>query len=111
MQRHFFQLMSKEITNDQKLITMLSKNSADERVASLLLSISSRNHRRQLSATDFRLPMSRSDIGNYLGLTIETVSRVFGRLQKNGVLIVDKKDINIADMDGLKLAANASICD
>jgi len=108
MQRHFFQLMSKEITSDQKLITMLSKNSADERVAALLLSISSRNHRRQLSATDFRLPMSRSDIGNYLGLTIETVSRVFGRLQKSGVLIVDKKDICIADMESLKLVAKAT---
>ena len=111
MQRHFFQLMSKEITEDQKLITMLSKNSADERVAALLLSISSRNHRRQLSATDFRLPMSRSDIGNYLGLTIETVSRVFSRFQKSGLLKVDKKDIAIVDMQGLKTVAQALHCD
>ncbi len=107
LQHHFFQLMSREIIGDQKLMTMLSKNSADERVATLLLSISTRNHRRHLSALDFRLPMSRSDIGNYLGLTIETVSRVLSRFQKNGLLSVDKKDITIVDMDELKNIANA----
>lgn len=106
LQRHFFQLMSKEITSDQQLITLLSKNSADERIASLLLSISTRNHHRHLSATSFQLPMSRSDIGNYLGLTIETVSRVLGRLQKSELIRVDKKDIQILDMDGLKRVAH-----
>jgi CRP/FNR family transcriptional regulator len=106
LQRHFFQLMSKEITADQQLITLLSKNSAEERVASLLLSISTRNHHRQLSATQFRLPMSRADIGNYLGLTIETVSRVFSRFQKQELLAVDKKEIIIRDLPGLKAAAS-----
>ncbi len=106
LQRHFFQLMSKEIASDQQLITLLSKNSADERIAALLLSISSRNHQRHLSASEFRLPMSRTDIGNYLGLTIETVSRVLSRLQKSGVLKVDKKDISIVDMTALKKIAD-----
>lgn len=106
LQRHFFQLMSKEITSDQKLITLLSKNSAEERIASLLLSISTRNHNRHLSATSFRLPMSRADIGNYLGLTIETVSRVLSRFQKSDILAVDKKEISIVDMNALKKAAN-----
>ncbi len=106
LQRHFFQLMSREITSDQQLITLLSKNSADERIASLLLSISTRNHHRQLSATSFRLPMSRSDMGNYLGLTIETVSRVLSRLQKSNLIQVDKKEIHILDMDALKAVAN-----
>ncbi len=106
LQRHFFQLMSREITADQQLITLLSKNSADERVASLMLSISSRNARRKLSATHFRLPMSRVDIGNYLGLTVETVSRVFSRMQKMEILQVDNKEIEILDSDGLKSMAN-----
>jgi CRP/FNR family transcriptional regulator, anaerobic regulatory protein len=106
LQRHFFQLMSREITEDQQLITLLSKNSADERVASLMLSISTRNARRKLSATSFRLPMSRVDIGNYLGLTVETVSRVFSRMQKLGVLRVDSKEIELLDVDGLKNLAN-----
>lgn len=102
LQRRFFQLMSKEITNDQQLITLLSKNSAEERIGSLLMSISTRNHNRGLSPTDFFLPMSRSDIGNYLGLTIETVSRVFSRLNKVGVITLDKKHIVINDLDELK---------
>ena len=108
LQRHFFQLMSHEITADQQLITLLSKNSADERVAALMLSISSRNARRKLSATQFRLPMSRVDIGNYLGLTVETVSRVFSRMQKMDVLRVDNKEIEILDVEGLRSMANLS---
>lgn len=106
LQRHFFQLMSREITNDQQLITLLSKNSAEERVATLILSISSRNAHRKLSGTQLRLPMSRADIGNYLGLTVETVSRVFSRFQKQGILDVDKKEISILDHDGLRALAN-----
>lgn len=106
LQRHFFQLMSREITEDQVLITLLSKNSADERIASLLLSISSRNARRKLSATHFRLPMSRVDIGNYLGLTVETVSRVLTRMQKLEIIRVDNKEIEILDMQGMREAAN-----
>ena len=109
LQRHFFQLMSREITEDQQLITLLSKNSADERVASLMLSISTRNSKRKLSATQFRLPMSRVDIGNYLGLTVETVSRVFSRMQKMDILLVDNKEIQILDVDGLKKMANLGV--
>jgi len=105
LQRRFFQLMGKEISNDQQLITMLSKNSSEERIAALLLSISSRNHSQGLSATDFTLPMSRSDIGNYLGLTIETVSRVMGRLHKQEIIKLDKKHVLIEDMDKLKNTA------
>jgi len=106
LQRHFFKLMSREITEDQVLITLLSKNSADERVAALLLSISARNARRKLSATQFRLPMSRVDIGNYLGLTVETVSRVFSRMQKLNILRVDNKEIEILDIDSIRNIAN-----
>lgn len=106
LQRHFFSLMSREITNDQQLITLLSKNSAEERVATLLVSISARNARRNLSGTRFRLPMSRADIGNYLGLTVETVSRVFSRFQSQGLLEVDKKEISIVELENLKKMAN-----
>jgi CRP/FNR family transcriptional regulator len=108
LQRRFFQLMSKEITNDQQLITLLSKNNADQRIASLLLSISARNHSRGLSADDFYLPMSRSDIGNYLGLTIETVSRVFGRFHKSEIIQLDKKHVKIIDMPALRNIAFAT---
>jgi CRP/FNR family transcriptional regulator, anaerobic regulatory protein len=108
LQRHFFQLMSQEIAEDQQLITMLSKNSAEQRVAALLLSISARNVRRRLSATSFRLSMSRTDIGNDLGLTVETVSRVFGRFQKQGLLGVDNKEITVRNPELLRDAANGN---
>ncbi len=102
LQRHFFDLMSREINRDQQLITLLSKHSAEERVASLLLSISARNHQRKLSSSRFRLPMSRADIGNYLGLTVETVSRILSRFQKQRLLNVDKKELEILNFDALK---------
>lgn len=108
LQRHFFQLMSREIAEDQQLITLLSKSSADERVAALVLSISTRNARRRLSATQFRLSMSRVDIGNYLGLTVETVSRVFSRMQKLDILRVENKEIEILDIDALREIADIS---
>lgn len=108
LQRHFLQLMSREITQDQQIITLLSKGGAETRIASLLLSISSRNGRRNLSVNNFILPMSRTDIGNYLGLTIETVSRVFTRLQKNNLITVTKKEITIIDMEALRNIANGS---
>lgn len=108
LQRHFFQLMSQEIAEDQQLLTLLSKNTADQRVATLLLSISARNKRRKLSAANFRLPMSRTDIGNYLGLTVETVSRVLSRFQKLGVLDVDNKEISIGNPEGLRALADGN---
>jgi CRP/FNR family transcriptional regulator len=106
LQRHFFQLMSREITEDQELITLLSKSSADARIAALLISISLRNARRRLSGTRFRLSMSRVDIGNYLGLTVETVSRVFTRLQKLEVLEVRNREICILDETALRAITN-----
>jgi len=108
LQRHFLQLMSREITQEQQMITMLNKNNAESRIASLLLSISARNSSRNLSASSFLLPMSRTDLGNFLGLTIETVSRSFARLQKNNLVNVDKKEITIKDIAALQHLAKGS---
>ena len=111
LQRHFMQLMSKEITSDQRLITLLSKNSAEQRIAALLLSLSDRLHRQRLSATQFRLPMSRADMGNYLGLTVETVSRVFSRFQTTGLIEADKKELQILNLKALRDLANGEETD
>lgn len=105
LQGRFFRLMGQEIDKDQQMLTLVSSNAADERVAALLLSISSRNHRRKLSPKNFRLPMTRADIGSYLGVTLETVSRVFGRLQKLGILKVANREIEVSDMAALKKVA------
>jgi len=106
LQKHFIRLMAKELTSDQELIGLLAKSSAEERVASLLLSLSSRLKRQHLSATQFRLPMSRADIGNYLGLTVETVSRVFSRFQSFDLILCDKKEIEIINLNGLSALAH-----
>jgi len=106
LQKHFMRLMAKELTSDQELIGLLAKSSAEERVASLLLSLSSRLKRQHLSATQFRLPMSRADIGNYLGLTVETVSRVFSRFQSFDLILCDKKEIEIINLNGLSALAH-----
>jgi CRP/FNR family transcriptional regulator len=105
LQRHVFKLMSQEIAQDQQLITLLSKNSAEQRIAALLLNLSRRSARLKLSSTALRLPMSRTDIGNYLGLTVETVSRIFSRFQKAGILEVQKREIRICNTENLSKRA------
>jgi CRP/FNR family transcriptional regulator len=95
-------LMSNEISEDQAMFMLLNKKSADERIASFILTLSQRFGERNLSRTSFRLTMTRGEIGNYLGLTVETVSRIFSKFQKANLISVDGKLIEIIDMDGLK---------
>jgi len=97
LQAHMYKLLSHEISEDQQLQLLLGKKTAEERIGSFLLSLSSRYKQRHLSPTAFRLPMARTDIGNYLGLAVETVSRIFTRLQKNEILKVDGKEVQILD--------------
>jgi len=111
LQRHLFKIMSREISDDEQLLVLLSKRSAEERIAALLLGLAARFRRRNLSATRFRLPMSRGDIGNYLGLVVETVSRVFTRLQAQGVIEVEGKEIAILDPIALSAIAGNQIAE
>ena len=108
MSSHLLQVMSREIAEDQHLLILLSKRTAEERVAALLVSLSSRFRRRRLSPTRFRLPMSRADLGNYLGLVIETVSRVLTRLQRQGLLRIDQREIEILDLPRLHEVAGVA---
>lgn len=107
LQRHFLQLMGREINQEQQVIGLLNQKNAESRIASLLLSISSRNSRRDLSANKFLLPMSRKDLGNFLGLTTETVSRVFSRLQSKGLIETAQKEITLIDINALQALAKA----
>jgi CRP/FNR family transcriptional regulator len=102
LQHHFFQLMGKQIETDHQMMLTLSKKNAEGRIATLLLGLSRRYGRRNLSRTALRLPMSRMDIGNFLGLTIETVSRTFSRLHKDAVISVDGREIVIKDPEKLE---------
>ncbi len=101
LQRYMYRLLSREIRFDQELQMLLAKKTAEERIGAFLLNLSNRYEQRKLSGKRFRLPMSRSDIANYLGLAVETVSRIFTRLQTSEVLKVEGKEIEILDRHAL----------
>ncbi|HSO83088.1 fumarate/nitrate reduction transcriptional regulator Fnr [Thiocapsa sp.] len=102
LQHQMFRLLSKEIGHDTDMLLLLGKKNAEERLAAFLLSLSKRLHKRGLSATDFYLSMSRHEIGNYLGLAVETVSRLFTRFQDDGLMNVDRKHIQLLDVGTLE---------
>ena len=95
-------LISHELNADQRLIALLAGKSAHQKLASLLLSISDRLVVQGLSPRRLWLPMSRGEISNYLGMTVETVSRALSHFQRNNYLHVNKKDIEILDKQALR---------
>ena len=105
LQHQLLRIMSKEITEDQALLILLGQKSAEERVAAYLVNMSDRMDKRGFSALEFNLSMSRKDIGNYLGLTIETISRTFSHLQQEGLINSQRKHIEINDPDKLRILA------
>ena len=98
LRQQIMRLMSNEIKSDQEMILLLSKMNAEERLAAFIYNLSQRYSARGFSAREFRLTMTRGDIGNYLGLTVETISRLLGRFQKLGILSVQGKYITINNM-------------
>ena len=102
LQHQMFRLLSKEISHDAEMMALLGRSTAEERVASFLISLSERFKRRGFSATDFCLSMSRQEIGSYLGLALETVSRLFTRFQDDKILKVERKHVQIIDMERLR---------
>ncbi len=102
LQRRLYRLFSKEIHQDTNLLTLLGSKNAEERLAGFLLDFSDRFKKRGFSSTDFYLSMSRNDIGSYLGLAVETVSRLFTRFHDEGILQVERKHVQLKDMDRLR---------
>ncbi len=102
LQHQIYRLLSKEIGQDTQMLLLLGKKNAEERLAAFLLSLSQRFHKRGLSPSDFYLSMSRHEIGNYLGLAVETVSRLFTRFQEDGLMDVDRKHIQLLDLPALE---------
>lgn len=110
LRQQIMRLMSNEIMSDQEMILLLSKKNAEERLAAFISNLANRFGSRGLSPHEFRLTMTRGDIGNYLGLTVETISRLLGRFQKAGMIEVKGKYITIIDQTALSvLAGNARI--
>lgn len=106
LRQQIMRLMSNEIKGDQDMILLLSKKTAEERLAAFLYSLSKRFAQRGFSPREFRLTMTRGDIGNYLGLTVETISRLLGRFQKSEILAVKGKYITVLDLEELARLAD-----
>jgi CRP/FNR family transcriptional regulator len=101
LQHHFLALMGKEITNDKEFHNLLSSYTAEERTAHFLINLSSRCERVSLSPFRLLLPMTRGDIGEYLGLSLETTSRIFGKLHRKGLIAVNNREIELLQMEPL----------
>jgi CRP/FNR family transcriptional regulator len=97
-----YRLLSKEIAHETEMLLLLGKKSAEDRLATFLLSLSQRLQKRGLSPTDFHLSMSRHEIGNYLGLAVETVSRLFTRFHEEKLLVVDRKHVRLTNLGALE---------
>lgn len=109
--RHFHRMMSQEITREQSVMLLLGNMRAEQRFAAFLVNLSSRYAARGYSATSFQLRMSREEIGNYLGLTIESISRLLSKFKKQGWLKVSNRDLQIVDLATVKaVAAGTQSC-
>jgi CRP/FNR family transcriptional regulator len=102
LHRLVYRLLSREIARKQEMMFVLGSMRADERLATFLVNLSNRLDARGLSSSDFVLRMTREEIGSFLGLCVETVSRLFSRMHRDGVLAIDGKHVCITDGDRLK---------
>jgi CRP/FNR family transcriptional regulator len=102
IKRRLLQLLSREVVRKSTQTLILGTLRADERVAALLLDISSRLTLRGYAGNEFNLRLTREDMGSFLGITLETVSRTLSRFQTKGLLVADGKLIHILDFDGLR---------
>ncbi len=99
LQRGFSRQLSLEMVRASRMLLVLGRMSAQERLAAFLLDLSSRFHDRGQSAREFNLRMTRAEIGSYLGLTLETVSRTLSLFQQQGLLAVERRRIRFVDLE------------
>ena len=98
LRRQVLKAVGRRLREDQYMKFLLSKKNADERVATFIINLATKFGRRGFSLQAFRLVMSRGEMGNYLGLAVETVSRVFSRFQKIGLINANGKEIEITNL-------------
>lgn len=110
LQRQFHRVMSREIVRDHGVMLLLGGMRAEARLAAFVLNLTQRLQARGFSATSLVLRMTREEIGSYLGLKLETVSRAFSRFQEDGLLEVKQRDIRVLDEPGLRRLLNDTPC-
>lgn len=101
LQHQLIKALSGDISRDHGLMLLLGSMTAEQRLAAFLLSLSRRYRRLGFAATTFLLRMTREEIGNYLGLTLETVSRLLSRFQREGLIAIRQREVELRNADGL----------
>ena len=110
LQHHVHKIMSREIVREHSVMMMLGSMRAEERLAAFLLNLTQRLHARGFSRSELVLRMTREEIGSYLGLKIETVSRTFSKFVEEGILEVKQKNLRILKPDALQQLVNPPAC-
>jgi CRP/FNR family transcriptional regulator len=102
LQHNLHKILSREIESDHRVMLLLGSMRAEERLAAFLLNLSERYKCRGYSSTEFVLRMTREEIGSYLGLKLETVSRLFSKFQEEGLVQVAGRSVKIVDLPTLR---------
>lgn len=106
LQRHIHKIMSREIVRENGVMMLLGNMRAEERLATFLLNLVQRLHTRGFSESELILRMTREEIGSYLGMKLETVSRTFSKFSEDGILEVKQRHVRILKLDTLKQIVN-----
>jgi len=106
LQRHVHKIMSREIVRENSVMMLLGNMRAEERLAAFLLNLVQRLHARGLSQSELVLRMTREEIGSYLGLKLETVSRAFSKFSEEGIIEVKQRYVKIVEPEALKKIFN-----
>ena len=110
LQRHVHKIMSREIVREHGVMLLLGSMRAEERLATFLLNLVQRLHARGFSQSELILRMTREEIGSFLGLKLETVSRTFSRFVEDGIVEVKQRHVRILNTDALKDIVNPKGC-
>jgi CRP/FNR family transcriptional regulator len=110
LQHQFHRVMSREIVRDHGVMLLLGSMRAEARLSAFLLNLTQRLQARGFSGSSLVLRMTREEIGSYLGLKLETVSRAFSHFQDDGLLEVKQRDIRVLDEAGLRRLLNEAPC-
>jgi len=110
LQRHVHKIMSREIVREHGVMLLLGSMRAEERLAAFLLNLVQRLHARGFSQSELVLRMTREEIGSYLGLKLETVSRTFSKFAEEGIIEVKQRHVRIVNADALRQLVNPQVC-
>jgi len=102
LQHHLHRVMSREIVREHSVMLLLGTMRAEERLAAFLLNLVQRLHARGFSSSELVLRMTRQEIGSYLGLKLETISRTFSRFAEDGLIDVRHRHVRIVDVERLR---------